>query len=404
MIDCLSISTQGGILIYSRQFSPSLSINDSIDKILLNPTVTQTTANKQVITWKQTDKLLIICQSLVKFEWIQSLLDLLACQLETLPADGLGCIDKSQFDEVFDLILKDTVVVPQKQTGPRPFNQTEKYLKTLQACQVSKDETNAVKEMTVEERLAKLKQRGKGKGKKLDALPKSAKGPAQKGVNKVLDYSEQNDGESEHAVDQSLVGDALGNTSKGFYDALELQPSVQKPSSSIFSMFTNMLKGTPLTEAKLAPIMTKMKEHLVAKNVAQATSAELCKLVSVALKDSKLGPMESIDALVRKEMQNTLMKVLMPDSSVNILNEILAKQSSATPYSMVFVGVNGVGKSTNLSKVCFWLLQNKLSVLIAACDTFRSGAVEQLKVHVRNLKSLLDAKIELYDAGIVIVT
>jgi signal recognition particle receptor subunit alpha len=52
---------------------------------------------------------------------------------------------------------------------------------------------------------------------------------------------------------------------------------------------------------------------------------------------------------------------------------------------MTFIGVNGVGKSTNLSKVCFWLLQNKLRVLIAACDTFRSGAVEQLRVHVRNL-------------------
>jgi hypothetical protein len=38
----------------------------------------------------------------------------------------------------------------------------------------------------------------------------------------------------------------------------------------------------------------------------------------------------------------------------------------------------------NLSKTCFWLLQNGLKVLIATCDTFRSGAVEQLKVHVRN--------------------
>jgi hypothetical protein len=34
----------------------------------------------------------------------------------------------------------------------------------------------------------------------------------------------------------------------------------------------------------------------------------------------------------------------------------------------------------------FWFLQNKLRVLIAACDTFRSGAVEQLRVHVRNLR------------------
>jgi len=82
--------------------------------------------------------------------------------------------------------------------------------------------------------------------------------------------------------------------------------------------------------------------------------------------------------------------------------------SSATkrmPYIMTFVGVNGVGKSTNLSKVCFWLLQNDLRVLIAACDTFRSGAVEQLRVHVRNLGMLAvgdkqgSDSIELYEKG-----
>ncbi len=41
------------------------------------------------------------------------------------------------------------------------------------------------------------------------------------------------------------------------------------------------------------------------------------------------------------------------------------------PYVMTFCGVNGVGKSTNLAKICFWLVENKYRVLIAACDTFR---------------------------------
>jgi len=55
------------------------------------------------------------------------------------------------------------------------------------------------------------------------------------------------------------------------------------------------------------------------------------------------------------------------------------------PYVIVFVGVNGVGKSTSLAKVCSWLLQNELKVMIAACDTFRAGAIEQLQVHAKNL-------------------
>lgn len=61
-----------------------------------------------------------------------------------------------------------------------------------------------------------------------------------------------------------------------------------------------------------------------------------------------------------------------------------------------------LGKSTNLSKICFFLLQNKYKVLIAAGDTFRSGAVEQLAVHVRNLKELTEregGQVDLYQKG-----
>jgi signal recognition particle receptor subunit alpha len=118
-------------------------------------------------------------------------------------------------------------------------------------------------------------------------------------------------------------------------------------------------------------------------------------------------------------LSSAITKILSPKTSTDILLDIKRKASlplppSATsippkkdPYSITFVGVNGVGKSTNLSKVAFWLLQNKMRVLIAACDTFRSGAVEQLRVHVRNL-GMLESQIkgegegrsvELYERG-----
>jgi len=74
------------------------------------------------------------------------------------------------------------------------------------------------------------------------------------------------------------------------------------------------------------------------------------------------------------------------------------------PYVIVFVGVNGVGKSTNLAKICFWLIENDLKVLVAACDTFRAGAVEQLRTHARHLNALHPPKngvpsVQLYEKG-----
>ena len=48
-------------------------------------------------------------------------------------------------------------------------------------------------------------------------------------------------------------------------------------------------------------------------------------------------------------------------------------QERGKPYVIVFCGVNGVGKSTNLAKIAYWLGQHDIKVTIAACDTFRAG-------------------------------
>ena len=81
---------------------------------------------------------------------------------------------------------------------------------------------------------------------------------------------------------------------------------------------------------------------------------------------------------VRQALANSITHVLTPNTSTDLLLSIRTKLSTPVaasqqrlPYSITFVGVNGVGKSTNLSKVCFWLIQNGFRVLIAACDTFR---------------------------------
>lgn len=111
-------------------------------------------------------------------------------------------------------------------------------------------------------------------------------------------------------------------------------------------------------------------------------------------------------------MESALRKMLTPTTSLDLLRSINTVTSPSAlnplaplprPYVISVVGVNGVGKSTNLSKLCFFLLQNDLKVLIAACDTFRSGAVEQLRVHARNLAELAarngHGQVELFEKG-----
>ncbi|KAK5663168.1 hypothetical protein OQA88_6585 [Cercophora sp. LCS_1] len=179
--------------------------------------------------------------------------------------------------------------------------------------------------------------------------------------------------------------------------------------SAIGGLFRNVVGGKVLTKEDLDKAMKGMEEHLLKKNVAREAAVRLCEGVEKELVGVKTGSFESINARIQKAMEASLTKMLTPTSSLDLLREIDAITApsatslrKARPYVMSIVGVNGVGKSTNLSKICFFLLQNKYKVLIAAGDTFRSGAVEQLAVHVRNLKELTareGGRVELYQKG-----
>ncbi|GAH34375.1 unnamed protein product, partial [marine sediment metagenome] len=55
------------------------------------------------------------------------------------------------------------------------------------------------------------------------------------------------------------------------------------------------------------------------------------------------------------------------------------------PYIIVFLGVNGVGKTTTMAKIAHYLKKHNLSAVAAAADTFRAGAIEQLSYHMENV-------------------
>ncbi|KAI9805012.1 MAG: hypothetical protein M1833_006315 [Piccolia ochrophora] len=181
---------------------------------------------------------------------------------------------------------------------------------------------------------------------------------------------------------------------------------------AIGGLFRNVVGGKVLTKEDLDKPMRGMEEHLLKKNVAREAAATLCSSVESSLVGVKTGSFQTIESTIRTSMETSLRRTLTPTTSLDLLRQISTitspPPSSSTPprpYVISIVGVNGVGKSTSLSKIAYFLLQNNHSILIAACDTFRSGAVEQLRVHARNLSALTarsaspDARIELYERG-----
>ncbi|KAL8798892.1 MAG: hypothetical protein Q9223_007764 [Gallowayella weberi] len=269
---------------------------------------------------------------------------------------------------------------------------------------------------------------GKAKGKSMRKW--DADGIADEDSEVPLDYSATNDAESRpvssgdaESVDMAASGT---RTSKGQYILKDLDDEVhsilqnanQKKSQSapsdtgvlgsslgaITGLFRNVIGGKVLTKQDLEKPMKGMEELLLKKNVAREAAVRLCEGVERDLIGKKTGSFETIDSLLRLSLSTALTKLLTPTTSLSLLTTIttLTKREHR-PYTISIVGVNGVGKSTSLSKLAFFLLQNNLSLLIVACDTFRSGAVEQLRVHARNLTSLSEreglGKVELYEKG-----
>ncbi|KAG6111512.1 hypothetical protein E4U14_002457 [Claviceps sp. LM454 group G7] len=258
-----------------------------------------------------------------------------------------------------------------------------------------------------------------------------------------LDYSAQANAGSDSDVETRGRSSALdvvdsstwGNTTKGKFVLKDLGDEVQSLLASakaeeaaaaaaksgaktgllgsgvnvLSGLFRNVVGGKTLTQEDLDKAMKGMEEHLLRKNVAREAALRLCEGVEKELLGAKTASFEGINTKIQSAMESSLTKMLTPTSSLDLLREIdsitappATSLRKPRPYVISIVGVNGVGKSTNLSKICFFLLQNRYKVLIAAGDTFRSGAVEQLAVHVRNLKELTareGGQVELYQKG-----
>ncbi|KAK3640777.1 hypothetical protein LTR56_011654 [Elasticomyces elasticus] len=175
--------------------------------------------------------------------------------------------------------------------------------------------------------------------------------------------------------------------------------------SRLTGLFRNVVGGKTLTKADLQQPLQLMQTHLLEKNVAREAAERLCQSVETDLLDHKTAGFTSIETTIRESMSKALTRILTPTSSLDLLRNVTSTTSGANarPYVISIVGVNGVGKSTNLSKIAYFLLQNQFRVLVVAGDTFRSGAVEQLRVHVKNLSALSQrenvGKVELFEKG-----
>lgn len=149
----------------------------------------------------------------------------------------------------------------------------------------------------------------------------------------------------------------------GFFDKLKegLSKTKQSFNEKINDVFSNFRKVDE-------ELLEELEEILIMSDIGMETSVQIISNLRERIKKEKIEQEEEVKQALREEMEKML-EVAEPELNL------------ATPLSVILVvGVNGVGKTTSIGKIANRLKKDGKKVVIAAADTFRAAAVEQLQI------------------------
>lgn len=134
-----------------------------------------------------------------------------------------------------------------------------------------------------------------------------------------------------------------------------------------------------ITEEKFEELFQELQMIMLQNNVAY----EVVEYLKQRLQHDLVGKNLS-EVSLEEKLKDAISEILINPPS--LVKEIKDKLKEKKPYVISFVGINGSGKTTAIAKLTHLLLKEKLTVCLAAADTFRAAAIEQLEAHANKLK------------------
>jgi fused signal recognition particle receptor len=150
------------------------------------------------------------------------------------------------------------------------------------------------------------------------------------------------------------------------------------PASGDASIFTEGFLGRRLKEGRVDDVLDDLEIVLLESDVAVPVIERLRKDLRRELAGKKLRFGVDAEDAIRTCLERSC-RAILARPPIELAKTI--RDHTPKPYVIMFVGVNGTGKTTTVAKLAGWLRDQGLSSVIAAGDTFRAGAIEQLLVH-----------------------
>ncbi|WP_099211369.1 signal recognition particle-docking protein FtsY [Thermococcus henrietii] len=138
-----------------------------------------------------------------------------------------------------------------------------------------------------------------------------------------------------------------------------------------------------IKEKDVEEALDELELELLEADVALETVEALREKIKEKLVGKKVRIGTNKGKLIEEALREAILEILTPEKKIDLLEMIRSKEEK--PFVIVFVGFNGSGKTTTIAKLANWLKKNGLSVVIAASDTFRAGAIEQIEEHAKRV-------------------
>ena len=160
----------------------------------------------------------------------------------------------------------------------------------------------------------------------------------------------------------------------------------------MFDKLKSGLKGlvskvttTELKAENLNPILSEFKMSLAENDVAFPVADKICDELEKRLTGVQIKRLEDRKKIIEDNLRQVLLDVMLTKNKVDLLKLLDDKRKKKEPFSLLFVGINGTGKTTTIAKVAHFLRDKGYSVVLAGADTYRAGSIEQLEEHGKRL-------------------
>jgi len=155
--------------------------------------------------------------------------------------------------------------------------------------------------------------------------------------------------------------------------------------------FLRKVSTYEITEKNIRKAVREFELILIANDVSLEVTKQISKKLTPKMLGKRAKRFSDLSKMIPIFAKSIILDLITPKEPLNLIEvlkenqKLTIDQTSKEPLKLLFLGINGTGKTTSIAKIAFLLKKEGFHVVLAASDTFRSGAQEQLEIHANRL-------------------